>query len=87
MNIDICYFDGVHLLGESATHPIELLATCLGVLLPLEGRNVVAPTQTRRQQPTRARSTEDSRIMLSVVTRASPTKEFRIIKSCISYMI
>ena len=40
MNIDICYFDGVHPLGESATHPIELLATCLGVLLLLEGRSI-----------------------------------------------
>ena len=40
MNIDICYFDGVHLLGKSATHPIELLATRLGVLLLLEGRSL-----------------------------------------------
>ena len=40
MNIDICYFDGVHLLGESATYPIELLATRLGVLLLLEGRSI-----------------------------------------------
>ena len=47
MNIDICYFDGVHLLGESATHPIELLATCLGVLLLLEGSSI----QRRRAYP------------------------------------
>ena len=40
MDFDICYFDGVHLLGESATHPIELLATRLGVLLLLEGRTI-----------------------------------------------
>ena len=40
MNIDICYFDGVHLLGESATHPIELLATRLGVLLLLAGSSL-----------------------------------------------
>ena len=40
MDVDICYFDGVHLLGERATHPIELLATCLGVLLLLEGRRI-----------------------------------------------
>jgi len=40
MNIDICYFDEDHLLGESATHQIELLATCLGVLLLLEGRSI-----------------------------------------------
>ena len=40
MDVDICYFDGVHFLGESATHPIELLATCLGVLLLLEGSNI-----------------------------------------------
>jgi len=40
MNIDIYYFDGVHPFGESATHPIELLATRLGVLLLLEGRSL-----------------------------------------------
>ena len=40
MNVDIYYFDGVHPLGESATHPIELLATRLGVLLLLEGRSL-----------------------------------------------
>ncbi len=32
MKIDICYFDGIHPLGESATLPIELLATRLGLL-------------------------------------------------------
>ena len=47
MNIDICYFDGVHLFGESATHPIELLATRLGVLLLLEGSSI----QRRRAYP------------------------------------
>jgi len=40
MNVDIYYFDGVHRLGEGATHPIELLATRLGVLLLLEGRSL-----------------------------------------------
>ena len=40
MYIDICCFDGDHLLGESATHPIELLATRLGVLLLLEGISI-----------------------------------------------
>jgi len=40
MKIDICYFDGVHSLGESATHPIELLATRLGVLLLLAGSSL-----------------------------------------------
>ena len=38
MYIDICYFDGVH--GESVMHPIELLATRLGVLLLLEGSSI-----------------------------------------------
>ena len=47
MNIDICYFDGVHLLGEGATHPIEPLATRLGVLLLLEGSSI----QRRRAYP------------------------------------
>ena len=40
MDIDICDFDGEHLLGESATHPIEQLATRLGVLLLLEGSSI-----------------------------------------------
>ena len=40
MKIDICYFDGVYPLGESATHPIELLATRLGVLLLLAGSSL-----------------------------------------------
>ena len=40
MKIDICYFVGVHLLGERATHPIELLAARLGVLLLLEGSSI-----------------------------------------------
>jgi len=40
MNVNIYYFDGVHPFGESATHPIELLATRLGVLLLLEGRSL-----------------------------------------------
>jgi len=40
MKIDICYFDGVHLLGESVMHPILLLATCLGVLRLLEGSSI-----------------------------------------------
>ena len=60
MDVDIFYFDGVYFLGVSVMHPIELLATCPGVLILLEGI-VVAPTQTRRQQPTRAHSTEESR--------------------------
>ena len=40
MKIDITYFVGDHPLGESATHPIELLATRLGVLLLLEGKSI-----------------------------------------------
>ena len=40
MYIDIRCFDVDHLLGESAMYPIELLATCLGVLLLLEGRSI-----------------------------------------------
>ena len=40
MNIDICCFDGDHLSGEGVMHPIELLATRLGVLLLLEGRSL-----------------------------------------------
>ena len=40
MHIDICYFDGVHPVGESATHPIELLATRLGVLILLAGSSL-----------------------------------------------
>jgi len=65
MYIDICCFDGDHLLGESATHPIELLATRLGCCFSSKAVafRVVAPTHTRRQQPTRARSTEESRLM------------------------
>jgi hypothetical protein len=40
MKIDICYFDGVHPLGESATHPVELQATRLGVLFLLAGSSL-----------------------------------------------
>ncbi len=40
MKIDICDFDGVHPLGESATHPIELLAARLGVLFLLAGSSL-----------------------------------------------
>ena len=40
MKIDICYFDGDYLLGESVMHPIELLATRLRVLLLLKGRSL-----------------------------------------------
>jgi len=40
MDIDIFSFDECHLLGENATHPIELLATRPGVLLLLEGRGI-----------------------------------------------
>jgi len=40
MKIDICDFDEIHPLGESATHPIELLATRLGVLLLLAGSSL-----------------------------------------------
>ncbi|MBA3057718.1 MAG: hypothetical protein KJ614_17305 [Gammaproteobacteria bacterium] len=40
MNIDFSSFDAVHLLGESATHPIELLATRPGVLLRLAGMSL-----------------------------------------------
>ncbi|OIP16329.1 MAG: hypothetical protein COZ09_11500 [Comamonadaceae bacterium CG_4_10_14_3_um_filter_60_42] len=32
-------FDDIHLLGESATHPIALLTTRLGSLLLLAGRS------------------------------------------------
>jgi hypothetical protein len=40
MKIDICYFDGVHSLGASATHPIELQATRVGVLFLLAGSSL-----------------------------------------------
>ncbi|MBK9440638.1 MAG: hypothetical protein IPN53_04675 [Comamonadaceae bacterium] len=39
MNIDFFSFDVVHPLGDSATHPIEPLATRLGSLLLLAGRS------------------------------------------------
>jgi hypothetical protein len=56
MKIDIFHFDVVYPLGESATHPIELLATRLGCCSSLKAATfrVVAPIQTRRQQPTLA---------------------------------
>ena len=38
---------------------------------------VVAPTQTRRQQPTRARSTEESRIMILARLTAHPHDDIR----------
>ncbi len=37
MNFDFFSFDGIHLLGDSATHPIEPLATRLGRKLLLAG--------------------------------------------------
>ena len=40
MKIDICDFNGVHPLGDSATYPIELLATRLGVLFLLAGSSL-----------------------------------------------
>jgi len=40
MKIDICDFDEVHSLGENAMHPIELLATRLGVLFLLTGSSL-----------------------------------------------
>jgi len=47
MHIDIYYFDGVHPVGESATQPIVLLATRLGVLLLL----AAASLRRRRAYP------------------------------------
>ena len=38
MNIDFCSHDGVHLVGESATHPIEPRCGTLAALLLLAGR-------------------------------------------------
>ena len=43
MKIDMCDFNEVHPLGESATHPIERLATRLGVLFLLAGKESAAP--------------------------------------------
>jgi len=40
MNIDYFSFDTVHLLGDSATHPIEPLATRPGSLLRLAGMSL-----------------------------------------------
>jgi len=37
MNINFFGVDPLHLMGDSATHPIELLATRLGSLLLLAG--------------------------------------------------
>ena len=39
MNIDLCSHDGIHLLGESATHPIEPSCGTLAALLLLAGRS------------------------------------------------
>jgi hypothetical protein len=39
---DICYFDGVHPLGESTTRPIELQATRLGVMFFLAGSSLAS---------------------------------------------
>jgi hypothetical protein len=60
MNVDIFYFDGFHLLGESATHPIELLATRLGVLLLLAGSSLAASSRL----PRRAASSPLGRVQL-----------------------
>ena len=48
-------------------HPTELLAMRLGGCSSskAEAFSFVAPTQTHRQQPTRARSTEESRITVA----------------------
>ena len=39
MNMDFCSHDGVQLLGESATHPIEPRCGALAALLLLAGRS------------------------------------------------
>jgi len=59
MEIEDFSFDHSHPMGDSATHPIEPLATRLGRCFSLWARayGIVAPTQTRRQRPTRARPT------------------------------
>jgi len=69
MEIEDFSFDHDHLMGDSATHPMAPLATRLEALLLLVGRRplrVVAPTQMRRQRPTRARPTEESRMIFSL---------------------
>jgi len=60
MNIEYFSLSQIHLLAESATPPIEPLATRLGSLGLLAGSSPL-----RRQQPTRARPTEESRFNLA----------------------
>ena len=61
MNIDYFRFDGIHLLGDSATHPIEPLATRLGALLLLAGSS----PRRRRAYPDRAASGPLGRVQLN----------------------
>ncbi len=48
MNIDIGTHDNVHLLGASATHPIEPRCGTLAALLPLAG---MSQSQSQRLWP------------------------------------
>ncbi|NCN71837.1 MAG: hypothetical protein GW928_08325 [Rhodoferax sp.] len=52
MNIDYFCVDQTHLWGNSATHPIELLATHLGVLLLLAGSSLRRRRAYPDTQPT-----------------------------------
>jgi hypothetical protein len=69
MNIDFSSHDIVHLLGESATHPIELCCGTLAALLLLAGtspKSSVAPCQRTASQPTRARPTAVFRLKMGI---------------------
>ena len=57
MNIDSCGHDRVHLLGESATHPIEPRCGTLVALLLLAG---MSPQRRRPCRPRRARTPASS---------------------------
>ena len=49
MNIDICTHENVHLLGESATRPIEPRYGTLAALLLLAGMSPQRQAQARRR--------------------------------------
>ena len=49
MKIDICTHDNVHLLGESATRPIEPRYGALAALLLLAGMSPQRQAQARRR--------------------------------------
>ena len=75
MNIKYFSLSQIHLLGASATHPLEPLATRLGSLVLLAGSSPLRRhvNQPRRQQPTRARPTEESRFKRQVIAEGVET--------------